>query len=162
MIDAASFRMIELLTRDDLEAHPVWADFHDERDRARILSWGVTPERLDAEIERYDYCGRAPLYPVVDLAAVRDVASPSIALRVLLPDGSVLPGYRLGANAFGIYVGDEEYCLNPSLPSRAREVVERLAAILGMEAASFGALRYESVVDPGDRGSLGVVLGRGE
>jgi len=159
MIEAAGFRMIELLTRADLEAHPVWADFHDERDRARILSWGVTPERLDAEIERYDYCGRAPLYPVVDLSSAAEVASPTVALRVFLPDGSVLPGYRLGENAFGIFVGDEEYCLNPSLPGRSRGVLARLAEVLGLEAAALGSLRYESVTEPNDRGCMEAVPG---
>ncbi len=158
MIGPAGFRMIELLTRVDLEAHPVWADFNDERDRARILSWGVTTERLDAEIERYDYCGRAPLYPVLDLASTAEVASPSVGLRVSVPDGSILAGYRLGENSFGVYVGDEEYCLNLSLPSRARAELERLAATLGRETAALASLRYESVSELGNRGRIEGVL----
>ena len=145
MISAAGFRMIELLSPADLEAHPVWADFHEERDRARILSWGVDPERLAAEIERYDYCGRAPLYPVLDLTAASDVASPSLALRVTLPDGRVLPGYRVAEVAYGVYVGDEEFCLNPSLPARARRELDRLAAALGLDGLP--SLEWETVAE---------------
>ena len=158
MIGPAEFRMIELLTRADLEAHPLWADFHDERDRARILSWGVATERLDAEIERYDYCGHAPLYPVLDLVSAAEVASLTVGLRISLPDGSVLPGYRLGENAFGVYVGDEEYCLNPSLPGRARAELERLAAALSREPSALVSLRYESVSELGDQARIEGVL----
>ena len=142
MIDAAGFRMIELLSQRDLEAHPIWADFHDERDRARILSWGVAEARLESEIERYDYCGRAPLFPVLDLAAVGEVASPSVALRFELPDGRSLPGYCVGDAAFGVYSGGDEFCLNPSLPARARAELERLAAALGVEGSPPGPIRY--------------------
>lgn len=147
MIDAGSFRMVELLTRTDLEAHPVWADFHQERDRTRILSWGVSAESLAAEVERYDYCGRAPLYPVLDLAAVDELASPSIGLRISLRDGRTLLGYRLGEHAFGIYVGGDEYCLNPSLPSRARSELARLAAALDCDVALLSSLRYEPLAE---------------
>ena len=111
----------------------------------------MTTECLDTEIERYDYCGRAPLYPVLDLASATEVASPSVGLRVSLPDGEILAGYRLGENAFGVYVGDEEYCLNPSLPSRARAELDRLAAALGRETAALASLRYESVIELGDQ-----------
>jgi hypothetical protein len=150
--------MIELLTREDLEAHPVWADFHEEPDRARILSWGVAAERLDAEIEHYDYCGRAPLYPVLDLAAALDVACPSIGLRIQLPDGTSLPGYRVGDASFGVYLGDDEFCLNPSLPGRARSELERLAAALGLDSAAVARLTYESVAELGASGRLTGVI----
>jgi hypothetical protein len=154
VIEPAEFRMIELLTRADLAAHPVWADFHDAADRARILSWGVAPRRLEAEIERYDYCGRAPLYPVLDLAAALEVASPSVGLRIRLPDGESLPGYRVGDSAYGIYLGDDEFCLNPSLPGRAHAELERLAAALGCVPAALERLEYESVAELGASGRL--------
>ena len=158
MIEPADFRMIELLTHEDLEAHPVWADFYDERDRARVLSWGVPRARLEAEIAHYDYCGRAPLYPVLDLAVALEVASPSIGLRITFPNGTSLPGYRVGDSAFGVYLGGEEYCLNPSLPGRARRELERLAAALGLDASGLTRLRYESVAELGAAGRIEGVL----
>jgi hypothetical protein len=142
MIIPAEFRMVELLTRTDLAAHPVWADFHEERDRTRILSWGVTGERLDAEIERYDYCGRSPLYPVLELEGADELANPSIALVVTTRSGLELQGYRLGTHAFGVFVGDTEFCLNPSLPGRARGELEKLSAELGSPLSDVDPLRY--------------------
>ena len=158
MIDARDFRMVELLTHADLEAHPLWADFHEERDRTRILGWGVAVERLDREIERYDYCGRSPLYPVIDLAAADDVASPSVALEFVLPDGRTLPGYVVAQQAFGLFVGDEEYCINPSLPSRATQELARLAEALSLDAADLAALAYASPFELGARGRIEGVL----
>ena len=158
MIGPAEFRMIELLTLEDLEAHPVWADFHEGADRTRILSWGVAPHRLNAEIERYHYCGRAPLYPVLDLAAALEVASPSVGLRITFPGGQSLPGYRVGDAAFCVYLGDDEYCLNPSLPARARAELERLAAALGCEPGTLACLHYESVAELGAAGRLNGVV----
>jgi len=150
MIDAAQFRMIELLSQADLEAHPVWADFHDERDRARVLSWGVTSAQLDREIERYDYCGRAPLYPVLDLSIAFEVASPSIALSFTLPGGTALPGYCVGETSFGVYHGEAEFCLNPSLPARARAELERLATALGREPSQLVPLAYVPAAEIGN------------
>jgi hypothetical protein len=146
VIDPAAFRMVELLTREDLEAHPVWADFHEDRDRDRVLAWGVAPERLEAELRRYDYCGRAPLYPVLVLAEASELASPTIAVRVTLADGRTLQGYRVGDAALGVYVGDDEVCLNPSLPGRARAERDRLAALLGLDPAAVASLVWETVV----------------
>lgn len=142
MIEPAEFRMVELLTRVDLAAHAVWADFHEERDRTRILSWGVTSERLDAEIERYDYCGRSPLYPVLELDSADALANPSIALVFKTNSGLELPGYRLGTHAFGVFVGDSEFCLNPSLPARARRELEKLSAKLDSPLRDVDPLQY--------------------
>jgi len=154
VIDAARFRMIELMSLEDLLDHPVWADFQSDRDRARILSWGVSEAHLEDAIARYDYCGRAPLYPVLDLGSTAEFPNPTIALRVALPDGAFATGYRIGDLAFGVYLGNEEYCLNPQLPSRSRAEFERLARALGCESAELGPLRYESVADLGAQGRV--------
>jgi len=158
VIRPSEFRMIELLTREDLEAHPVWADFHEAADRARVLSWGVESSRLDAELERYHYCGRAPLYPVLDLSVAFEVASPSVGMRITVPGVEPLLGYRVGDAALCVYLGDDEYCLNPSLPARARAELERLAGALGCEPGALVRLHYESVAELGATGRLtGVV-----
>ena len=67
MITPDSFEMIESASRTALEKHPVWAHFESQEDRRIILDWGVAPERVDGEIERYAYCGPPPLYPVLEL-----------------------------------------------------------------------------------------------
>ena len=152
MIDAAGFRMVEWLTRADLTDHPVWADFHRDVDRSRILSWGVSSESLDAEIERYDYCGRPPLYPVLELESTADVSHLTVALQVQLPGGVLALGYRIGDRVLGIYAGEEEYCLNSELPSRSRAELVRLSDALGCEAAELATLRYESVAELGPGG----------
>jgi hypothetical protein len=142
MMDPLDFRMVELLTRADLAAHPVWADFHEERDRTRLLEWGVTNERLDEEIARYDYCGRSPLYPVLALKGAGELANPSVALCFTTKAGLELPGYRLGKQAFGVFVGDSEFCLNPSLPSRALRELEKLAAALTVAVTDVDPISY--------------------
>ena len=108
VIDAKRFRMIELVTLEDLLEHPVWADFQGDRDRTRILSWGVSEACLEDAIERYDYCGRSPLYPVLELENTEDFSNPTIALRIALPGGGFATGYRMGDLAVegSLSVGD--------------------------------------------------------
>ncbi|MEE3332131.1 MAG: hypothetical protein VX246_14795 [Myxococcota bacterium] len=142
MIRATEFRMVELMTSADFAEHSVWADFHEERDRTRILSWGVTGDRLDAEIERYDYCGRSPLYPVLDVASTDELANPSVALVFTTRSALELPGYRLGQLAFGVYAGDREFCLNPSLPGRARVELAKLAKEIDKPLSDVETLCY--------------------
>lgn len=160
VIDAKRFRMIELVTLEDLLEHPVWADFQGDRDRTRILSWGVSEACLEDAIERYDYCGRSPLYPVLELENTEDFSNPTIALRIALPGGGFATGYRMGDLAVGVFLGDEEYCLNPKLPSRSRAEFDRLARALGCEPAELGPLRYESVAELGTKGRVQGVFER--
>jgi len=159
VITAAEFRMAEMVGRPELMDHPVWADFQGDRDRERILSWGVAEARLDAELAHYDYCGRSPLYPVIDLACTSDLPSPTVALRVVLPGGATAGGYRIGDRVLGVYLGDDEYCLNPNLPARARAEVERLARALGCAPDALEALRYESSMALGPQGKIHGVFG---
>ena len=135
MITPERFRMVEILSADDIREHPVWADFHDGADRTRVLDWGVEPEALDRELHRYDYCGRSPLYPVLepeDAAAARGLVNPSVAVRFELPGGAELSGYRVGDSSFVVFAGGDEFCLNPALPSRWRAAAEGLASALGL------------------------------
>ena len=152
MIDAAGFRMVELVKRSDLVDHPVWADFQGDVDRTRILSWDVSVDSLDAQLARYDYCGRPPLYPVLDLMCTAEVAHPTVALHVHLPGGASVLGYLIGDFVLGVYAGEEEYCLNSKLPSRSHVELVRLADALGCEVERLATLHYESVTEVGPGG----------
>jgi len=147
VIDARSFRMVELLGEADLAAHPLWADFRAEIDRALILAWGVERARLDREIERLDYCGRAPLFPVLEPGAAAALSNPTVALRIAARDGTRWLGYRVGRDALGVFAGGREHCINPRVPALARRELEKLAAATraGMRAADLLPLRHERV-----------------
>ena len=158
MINAAGFRMVELITREDLVDHPVWADFGGDDDRARILAWGVSADVLDAAIAHYDYCGRPPLYPVLDPTSTAQIAHVTLALRVTLPGGGAELGYQVGGLVLGVYRDGEEYCFNPTLPKRLRAERDRLAAAVGCEAGDLAALPYESVAELTREGRLSGVF----
>ena len=146
MITKAQFRMVEILQRSDIEEHPVWADFHGGADRRRVLGWGIDEGTLDGELHKYDYCGRSPLYPVLDAdttAFPEDLVNPSIGLRLELDDDLHLDGYRVGVNAFVVFAGDDEFCFNTSLPARWEAEAERLAAVLHWSADDLFPLAFE-------------------
>ena len=147
MIGAADFRMVEVIAEADLRAHPLWADFRESTDRERILGWGVAPERLAAEIVRYDYCGRPPLFPVLELADAARLANPTVALRIEPREGEARVGYRVGRDAIGVFAGGVEACLNPQLPRLARRELERLAAALGTTVERLLPLRHARADD---------------
>lgn len=142
----AEFRMIETLSREALAQHPLWAPFRPP-DRARILRWGVDPERLDAELSRYDYCGLDPLFPVPDDEPLDDPKDVFVAVTAVLACGRALPGYLLEPQAFGVFVGEREFTFNRGLPDFSRRAAERLAQALDTAPDAVFPLRYRSVRD---------------
>lgn len=125
------FELIESVTADALARHPVWSHWNPEVDRERVLAWGVAPEALDHQLEKFKACGLVPLYPVADFAALSDRKGLTIAARFETADGARLSGYVLEPHAFGIFHRGEEYSFNRSLPAYARRESERLADALG-------------------------------
>lgn len=138
---AEAFAMRETLRREDLDRHPVWAPFR-AGDRDWILGWGVRPERLDDELERYDYCGPEPLFPVLDLEKIPDREDLVVAARVTLADRSELPGYRLAPHVVGVFAQGREWVFNRSLPARACSQAAALARALGTSPEGVLPLRY--------------------
>jgi len=136
VIDAKAFRMVEVLSEADLAAHPVWADFRESKDRDRVLAWQVAIARLDEEITRYDYCGRCPIFPVLEAESLAGLSNPIVALKVETAAGHSLRGYRIGAAGYGIFSGAREFCINESLPARARAELEKLATQLELASAA--------------------------
>ncbi len=141
----AGFEMVEMLSPDALERHPVWTPFRPEH-RPWILGWGVTPERLDAELERYEYCGPEPLVPVLDCEPLPDREDLIFAATVRLACGRELPGYQMPPLAFGVFAEGQDWSFNRSLPSFARRVAEKLAAALGIQVEGIFPMRWEAPV----------------
>lgn len=139
------FRMIETLSPEALEEHPVWAPFRPD-DRARVLAWGVAPERLDAELERYGYCGLEPLYPVLEPEGLHDPTDHFVAVTAWLACGVELPGYLLEPQAFGVFVAERDFTFNRGLEDFSQRTAGRLAEALGVDAGSVFPLRYRSRV----------------
>ena len=153
MITKTGFRMVEVLSRADIDDHPMWADFIDGTDRARVLGWGVAADDLDRELRKYDYCGRNPLYPVLDVADADSsgtLVNSSVALRFELENGRQLSGYRVGTASFVLFVEEREFCLNPSLPGRCRAEAARLAETLGLQPGSLLPLRFVECIAAAD------------
>jgi len=142
MITPDSFEMIETASRRALEKHPVWAHFESSEDRRILLDWGVSPERIDGEIARYDYCGSPPLYPVLELDPIPARAHMVVGVTFESDLGIRLPGYLLEPYAFGIFVADTEFCLNRSLVQLSARAAGRLASALDTDAERLFPLRY--------------------
>jgi hypothetical protein len=142
MIRAESFEMIETLTREALEAHPVWTHYEEPRDREAILSWGVPVKALDDEIARYEYCGPQPLYPVLQLDPLPRKEHLIVAAVFDAACGIELSGYVLEPHAFGLFVGDRELCFNRNLVGLSARAAGELESALGEEIERLFPIRY--------------------
>jgi hypothetical protein len=142
MFAADTFEMIETLTRGALEAHPVWTHFEKADDRDTILGWGVPVSLLDEEIARYEYCGPQPLYPVLQLDPLPQREHLIVAAIFDAACGVELPGYVLEPHAFGLFVGDREFCFNRNLAGISARAAAALASELAEEAERLFPLRY--------------------
>lgn len=142
MITPDSFEMIETVSREALEKHPVWAHFESPEDREIILSWGVTPERLDGEIRRYEFCGPSALYPVLELDPLPSQRHLIVGVTFESSDEIRCAGYLFEPHAFGIFVGDEEFCLNRNLAQLSEQNAARLASALDTRLDRLFPLQY--------------------
>jgi hypothetical protein len=144
VITPDSFKMAETVSREALAKHPVWAHYESPEDRNTILGWGVTPESADREIARYKLCGTQPLYPVLELDPLPPQRHLIVAVRFESNLGIQYPGYLLEPHAFGLFVGDREYCLNRSLAGLSERVAVRLADALETACDLLFPLQYTS------------------
>ncbi len=144
MITPDSFEMIETVSREALEKHPVWAHFESPEDRQTILGWGVAPEIVDDEVSRYEYCGPPPLYPVLEVDPLPSQRHLIVGVTFESSGGIRCAGYLLEPHAFGIFVGDVEFCLNRNLVQLSEQVAVRLASALDTSADLLFPLRYTS------------------
>ena len=142
MITPDSFEMTESISRTALEKHPVWAHFESPQDRLTILDWGVAPAIVDREISHFEGCGPTPLYPVLELDPLP--AQPHLVVGVTFESSLEIrcAGYLIEPHAFGIFVGDDEFCLNRNLVQRSEQTALRLAAALGTRVDLLFPLRY--------------------
>jgi hypothetical protein len=141
MIDADSFQMTDRVTQEWTERHPVWRQYGEHQDRAEIVSWGVSEAVLDREIERLEFCGTQPFFPVLALDSLPASGHLIIAANFVTPSGSEVPGYLLRPHAFGLFVAGNEFTFNLHLTSASAATAERLAAALA-ESADVFPLRY--------------------
>lgn len=141
MITADRFEMVEAVTREQLERHPVWCPFDDD-DRVTLLGWGVPEERLDRELERLASCGTRPLFPVLAPGGLPANRPRVVAARFRTASGRSLRGYLHRPHAFGLFAGDREFCFNVHLQGASRRAGERLAAAIGERPEDLFPLRY--------------------
>lgn len=150
MIDSRSFHMIEQLTRADVERHPVWSHYEESCDRSRVLSWGVSAAALDAEMERFQYCGTRTLYPVLEYDPLPDIDHLIVAAEFVTAAGTTLLGYLIAPDVFGVFVGEREFCFNRSLVGAAAITARKLSEALGEPPEALFPLRYSSGLRSGD------------
>ena len=138
------FEMVETLDRAALERHPVWKTYR-AGDRASILAWGVEPSWLDAELERFGYCGPEPLFPVLECDPLPEGSEIVVAAEIRLASGATLPGYLLEPMAFGVFA-DSEYTFNRGLSRHALQTAERLGAEFDVSREEIFPMSYRCVV----------------
>ena len=144
MHTAETFEMIETITREALERHPVWAHFEQAEDRDVILGWGVHEQTVDDQIARYEFCGPQPLFPVLELDPLP--LRPHLILCVTFESarGATMPGYLLEPHAFGVFAGDREFCFNRIMAPIAARAAAGLAAAVDCEPEQLFPLAYTS------------------
>jgi hypothetical protein len=138
--------MIESISRAALERHPAWAHLESPEDRETILGWGVAPGIADREIARFEFCGPQPLYPVLKLYPLPPQRHLLLGVTFSSDSGIRCPGYLLEPHAFGLFVGDREFCLNRHLAGLSKRIAVRLATALGTAPERLFPLRYESAL----------------
>ena len=142
MITADTFEMIETITREALEAHPVWTHYEKPEDRDAILGWGIPVKALDDEIARYEFCGPQPLYPVLQLGPLPRKEHLIVAATFDTACGIALPGYVLEPHAFGLFVGDRELCFNRNLVDLSARAAAKLESALAEKPERLYPLRF--------------------
>ncbi len=138
------FEMRDVVGREALEEHPVWAPFKGDEDREMILGWGVTAERLDSEIDRFEYCGTDPMFPVLEFESLPKIGGMVIAATFEVGSGRKLCGYLIGTNAFGVFAEQREFSFNRNLPEAGAFSARRLGEALEMESRDLFPIRYRT------------------
>ena len=144
MLAAEKFEMRDVVGPDALAEHPVWAPFKGDEDREMILSWGVTAERLDEEIDRFAYCGTDPVFPILALDPLPEIGGMVLVVTFEAKSGGKLCGYLMETGAFGLFVEQREFSFNPSLPAAGGRVAGRLGEALSAEWRDLFPLRYRT------------------
>ena len=144
MIGYRDFEMRDTVGREDLQGHPVWAPFRGSADREMILGWGVAPEQIEREIERFAYCGTEPMFPVLAFDPLPEIVGVVLAAVFTAADGRELEGYVIGNRAFGVFAAECEFPFNRGLGEAAGRTAGRLAAAMDPVAGSLFPLRYRT------------------
>jgi hypothetical protein len=105
----------------------------------------VEAGRLDAELERFLYCGPEPLFPVLECEPLPEGREIVVAAEIRLASGVALPGYLLDPLAFGVFT-DCEYTFNRGLSRHALQTAERLGAEFGVSRNEVFPLTYRCAV----------------
>jgi len=150
MITADTFEMIETLTREALQKHPVWTHYEESEDRNVILGWGVGVKTVDDEIARYEFCGPQPLYPVLQIDPLPRRPHLIVAVTFDTACEIALPGYLLEPHAFGIFIDDQEFCFNRNLIGLSARTAAKLGSTLGEDPERLFPLRYAAGLRAGD------------
>jgi len=139
---AEKFEMRDVVDREALEEHPVWAPFKGDEDREMILGWGVATERLDREVDRFEYCGTDPMFPVLQCDPLPRIGGMVLAVTFETASGKKVGGYLIGTSAFGIFAEDREFTFNRNLHEAGAFAARRLGEALGLGARELFPLRY--------------------
>ncbi len=139
-----NFEMRDVVGREALEEHPLWAPLKGDEDREMILGWGVAAERLDEEIDRFAYCGTDPLFPILQFDPLPEIGGMVLAATFEAPNGRKLHGYVMGSGTFGVFAENREFTFNRSLPEAGAFAARRLGQVLEVGWRDLFPLRYHT------------------
>ena len=123
------FMIVQELTEECFDYHPVWSEYYDFDEREEITSWGIDRDWLDAKLQELPEHPH-PCYTVLDTDPLPDRMRLFIKAGFKTPIGRVLAGWVMNEDAgvVGIYVAEKEFIFNAS-PFLARNM-QRLAHTL--------------------------------
>jgi hypothetical protein len=99
------------LSKRHFDLHPIWSEHYDFEERMEIVSWGVSQEWLEQELERVhdgsDHCA----YPILRPYPLPERMRLFVKARFVTAGGIRLAGYVMNDDAFVVtlFTGDDRH-----------------------------------------------------
>lgn len=139
------FRIVQELTEECFDYHPVWSEYYDFDEREEITSWGIDRDWLDAKLQELPEHPH-PCYTVLDTDPLPDRMRLFIKAGFKTPTGNVLTGWVMNENVvvIGIYVAGKEFVFNasPFLARDMQQLAYTLMEALGDTSAPVFPIQY--------------------
>jgi hypothetical protein len=105
------------LSKSHFEQHPLWSEYYDYEEREEIISWGVDPIWLAAELNSFDKGGEHCVYPILRPYPWPDRMRLYIKARFTTVENEVLDGYIMNDDAYilSIFIADEEFVFSRNM-----------------------------------------------
>ena len=136
------------LSKRHFDMHPIWSELYDAEEFDEIVSWGVDPAWLAAEIERVHDGSDHAAYPVLQPYPLPGRMRLFMKARLITAGGTIVDGCVMNENAFvlKVFADDQKFTFSrhAELADLNRPELKRLQRALGKPDDPVFPLRYET------------------